>query len=89
MQVYNDELYHYGKLGMKWGHRKNMSTISKYGSSKPTPKKTTTKKKKSVQEHKVTGSKIVGGTLKFLGQNAMRAHTLYDADRLSKTMFPD
>lgn len=21
MQVYNDELYHYGKKGMKWGHR--------------------------------------------------------------------
>ena len=27
MQVYNDEIYHYGKLGMKWGYRKTSNTI--------------------------------------------------------------
>jgi hypothetical protein len=26
MQVYNDELMHYGVLGMRWGHRKGGST---------------------------------------------------------------
>ena len=31
MQVYNDELYHYGKVGMKWGHRKNKLGITNKG----------------------------------------------------------
>lgn len=26
MQIYNDELMHYGVLGMRWGHRKGGST---------------------------------------------------------------
>lgn len=28
MQVYNDELKHFGKLGMKWGHHKTPSTFA-------------------------------------------------------------
>ena len=29
MQVYKDELYHYGKLGMKWGQHKTIKTARK------------------------------------------------------------
>jgi ribosomal protein S18 acetylase RimI-like enzyme len=29
-QVYNDELYHYGKLGMKWRHHKTKTLNDKY-----------------------------------------------------------
>ena len=76
MKVYNDELYHHGKLGMKWGHRNNKIN-------------TVTKPKKTIAQHQAVGAKHVANALKILGANASRAHTLYDANKMSKMMFPD
>ena len=48
-----------------------------------------TKKKKSMKENHATGSKAVGKTLSFIGKNIARAHTLSDANKVSKMVFPD
>lgn len=47
MQVYKDELYHYGILGMKWGHHKAKVSTAK---AKVQNKKETSSKRKKVKK---------------------------------------
>lgn len=46
MQVYNDEIKHYGVLGMRWGHRKGGSTSIR--------SKISTMKNKAIENEKAT-----------------------------------
>ena len=65
----NNELYHYGVLGMRWGRRKaanEISTISKHDKKKT---ETTTPKKKGVSKKTkvVIGSSVTAAALAGIG----------------------
>ena len=89
MQVYNDELYHYGKKGMKWGKGTKVKMVS--DGTNPFKKQSAPKKKtkKSIQEHKTTGAQHVGNVLKFLGANVLAANRNHQAMKISKMITPD
>lgn len=78
MQVYNDELCHYGKPGMKWGKRTATTTVTQTPTAKKQKKVVTPSKK-----HIAKGAKVAGKTLSIVGQNAVR---LYRLNQMNKAM---
>lgn len=80
----NDELYHYGVPGMRWGHRKAVNTTSNAGKRNKnktddvsSKKKRVSKKTKIVIGSTITVAALAGvGTMLFSDAIAEKARTL-------------
>lgn len=70
--VYNNELFHYGKIGMKWGKRKSVIQDGVQSG----------KRKKTPKEHVSTGTKVAGKALSLIGHNAVRMYRLNQAQKI-------
>ena len=78
MQVYNDELYHYGKIGMKWGRRNKSGATTKSGSrnnnipkNRLSMKKITDKVGKLIKE--IDDTKLSDSDMQFVRSTQYRA----------------
>lgn len=71
--TYSNELYHYGKKGMRWGHRKGPQEPT--GVQKKSKKKVSASNKQKVSKGKETAKKVLKGTGKAVGIGALVAGT--------------
>ena len=76
-----DELYHYGVLGMKWGHRKN-NFISNYSKTKKDYNNLSSVKFK--RKYKINKDKYVDRVKKYIGKEEANKYYLNEYNKNNK-----